>query len=292
MGKRANGEGTVYKRKDGRWCASYHDENCKRKYLYGRCRKDVEDKLTKAKLKMSPKCPNAHFDQLDDGIPIHINSGNYYNYFIFENLIELELIPTYYCNGEKMFTLRIKPTKEWIRACDYTVSQSVFAEDFAIVDGETANVSTTVAGLLIDIVISHVSIGLKDGPTVMSINGYIRSSVPTKEEVTHIASKNKDDLIRELSNVSGEIMSKDEFIAFTDNIIKYLRLLVCDIPAELKENCDDEYMDKWDKVRREFKKKGKVISRFSMNFLRDYYGIPFSVKVKNGFYMVSRITDM
>lgn len=214
MRKKANGEGTIYKRKDGRWCASYYDENCKRRYLYGKCREDVEDKLTRAKLKMTPKYPNAHFDQLDDGIPVHINSGNYYNYFIFENLIELELIPTYYCNGEKMFTLRIKPTREWIRACDYTVSQSAFAEDYAIVDGDTAHVSTTVAGLLIDIAISHVFIG------------------------------------------------------------------------------GDEYMDKWDKVRREFKKKGKVISRFSMNFLRDYYGIPFSVKVKNGFYMVSRITDM
>ena len=36
MGKRSNGEGTIFKRKDGRWCAAYFDENYSRHYVYGK----------------------------------------------------------------------------------------------------------------------------------------------------------------------------------------------------------------------------------------------------------------
>ena len=51
MGKRGNGEGTITRRKDGRWEARYtvHTaEGPKRKVLYGKTRADVSAKLTKA----------------------------------------------------------------------------------------------------------------------------------------------------------------------------------------------------------------------------------------------------
>ena len=44
MGKRSNGEGSVVKRKDGRWCVAY-TVGGKRKYLYGKTRKEVVGKL-------------------------------------------------------------------------------------------------------------------------------------------------------------------------------------------------------------------------------------------------------
>jgi len=44
MGKRSNGEGSVLKRKDGRWCAAY-TVNGNRKYLYGKSRKEVVGKM-------------------------------------------------------------------------------------------------------------------------------------------------------------------------------------------------------------------------------------------------------
>lgn len=50
MGKRSNGEGSIYKRKDGKWCASYFidtNEGQKRKYLYGKTQKEVKDRLKK-----------------------------------------------------------------------------------------------------------------------------------------------------------------------------------------------------------------------------------------------------
>jgi integrase len=52
MGKRSNGEGSVLKRKDGRWCAAYTVDG-KRKYLYGKTRQEVARKLREALAKTS-----------------------------------------------------------------------------------------------------------------------------------------------------------------------------------------------------------------------------------------------
>lgn len=48
MGKRSNGEGTIYKRPDGRWCAQYIimvNGKDKRKTVYGKTQKEVKEKL-------------------------------------------------------------------------------------------------------------------------------------------------------------------------------------------------------------------------------------------------------
>jgi integrase len=50
MGKRGNGEGTIYRRKDGGWCtqyAVYTSKGRKRKTLYGKTRQEVAAKLAK-----------------------------------------------------------------------------------------------------------------------------------------------------------------------------------------------------------------------------------------------------
>ncbi len=45
MARRGQGEGSIYLRKDGRWCASITLENRKRKSFYGKTRKEVQEKL-------------------------------------------------------------------------------------------------------------------------------------------------------------------------------------------------------------------------------------------------------
>lgn len=45
MGKRGNGEGSIYQRKDGRWVAEITLEGRKRKFVYGKTRKEVQEKL-------------------------------------------------------------------------------------------------------------------------------------------------------------------------------------------------------------------------------------------------------
>ena len=51
MGRRGNGEGSISRRKDGRWEARYTvyaDESVQRPVLYGKTRKEAADKLAKA----------------------------------------------------------------------------------------------------------------------------------------------------------------------------------------------------------------------------------------------------
>jgi integrase len=51
MGRRSNGEGTITRRKDGRWEARYYVptlNGTKRKTIYGKTQAEVRDKLTKA----------------------------------------------------------------------------------------------------------------------------------------------------------------------------------------------------------------------------------------------------
>lgn len=45
MGKRSNGEGTIFKRKDGRWCAAYYDNEYNRHFVYGKTQAEVKQKL-------------------------------------------------------------------------------------------------------------------------------------------------------------------------------------------------------------------------------------------------------
>lgn len=48
MARRGYGEGSISRRKDGRWMAALTLENHKRKYFYGKTRKEVQDKLNAA----------------------------------------------------------------------------------------------------------------------------------------------------------------------------------------------------------------------------------------------------
>src|SRR6266699_1404808 len=48
MGRRGHGEGSIYRRKDGRWTAAITLESHKRKTFYGETRKEVQDKLNAA----------------------------------------------------------------------------------------------------------------------------------------------------------------------------------------------------------------------------------------------------
>ncbi len=50
MGRRCNGEGSIYKRSDDRWCGSYFDAAYNRHYVYGKTKGEVKQKL---KVKMS-----------------------------------------------------------------------------------------------------------------------------------------------------------------------------------------------------------------------------------------------
>ena len=48
MAKRGNGEGSIYKQRNGLWAATVSVEGGKRKYFYGKTRKEVQEKLASA----------------------------------------------------------------------------------------------------------------------------------------------------------------------------------------------------------------------------------------------------
>lgn len=48
MSKRSNGEGSIFKRTDGRWCAAYY-VGTKRKFVYGKTQKAVKERLEQIK---------------------------------------------------------------------------------------------------------------------------------------------------------------------------------------------------------------------------------------------------
>jgi hypothetical protein len=63
MGRRANGEGSVYQRKDGRWVAGLTLERGRRKHFFGKTRHDVSVKL------------NAALKARQDGLPSPSETG-------------------------------------------------------------------------------------------------------------------------------------------------------------------------------------------------------------------------
>lgn len=71
--KRANGEGTITRRKDGRWQAALYRTDGSRKFYYGATRDDVNDKLVRAQ--------NAR----KDGLPLpdeRVTLGEYLDYWL------------------------------------------------------------------------------------------------------------------------------------------------------------------------------------------------------------------
>lgn len=55
MSKRCNGEGSIYKRKDGRWSGAYFDEQYVRRYVYGKTQSEVKKKLKEKQILMTVK---------------------------------------------------------------------------------------------------------------------------------------------------------------------------------------------------------------------------------------------
>ncbi len=63
MGKRSNGEGTIFKRKDGRWCGAYFDEQYNRHFVYGKTQAEVKKKLKEKQAGKTIKSGNYLFQE-------------------------------------------------------------------------------------------------------------------------------------------------------------------------------------------------------------------------------------
>ena len=99
MSRRGHNEGSIYLRKDGRWVASITLENNKRKDIYGKTRKEVQEKLKVAlhdaqqgTLVTGPQQTVAQY--LDEWLKVHKQVIWPRSYERYEAIIRLHLVPT------------------------------------------------------------------------------------------------------------------------------------------------------------------------------------------------------
>jgi integrase len=99
MAKRGNGEGSIYKQRNGLWAASISIEGGKRKYFYGKTRREVQEKLASAlqeqKQGMLVATPQQTVGQfLTDWLEnTHKQSVRPRTYERYEEAIRLHLLP-------------------------------------------------------------------------------------------------------------------------------------------------------------------------------------------------------
>ena len=99
MGMRLKDEGSIYLRKDGRWCASITLENRKRKYLYGKTRRDVQEQLKIALREQQQgtliTTPQQTMEQfLNQWLASHKSSVRIRTYERYEQFVRIHLVPT------------------------------------------------------------------------------------------------------------------------------------------------------------------------------------------------------
>ncbi|MGW0495779.1 tyrosine-type recombinase/integrase [Streptomyces sp. NPDC003007] len=101
--RNANGEGTIYRRKDGRWVSSVWVQTAsgkkKRAYVYGKSRAEVSRKLTEAKAKN---------DQGMLSADTRWELGAYLDYWL-ENFVKMKRRPATYAQCETIVRLYLKP---------------------------------------------------------------------------------------------------------------------------------------------------------------------------------------
>src|SRR4051794_1059040 len=103
MAKRGNGEGSIFKREEGRWCAAisagWRNGKVLRKYIYGQTKDEVRQKLTKAKR-----------DQ-DMGLPIAMERQKLSDYLHnwLENSAKASIRPKTYISYEQLIRVHINP---------------------------------------------------------------------------------------------------------------------------------------------------------------------------------------
>lgn len=104
MGRRSRGEGSIYKRRDGRWCGKYTDAYGKTRYVYGKTKTEVRVKLTKA------------IADKDTGIVYDAGTltvGKFFDRWL--DSIEDTLRPRAFQRYEEIMRLHIKPTLGKVR---------------------------------------------------------------------------------------------------------------------------------------------------------------------------------
>lgn len=102
--KRSNGEGTIYRRKDGRWCGAYYDEAPvpRRHFVYGKTQAEVRKKLKEREMQIQ--------SQIERNCEVPKMLGDWVKYYLM-NYKRNEIKETTYNTYWRYFTKHIKGSK-------------------------------------------------------------------------------------------------------------------------------------------------------------------------------------
>ena len=104
-GRRGNGEGTILQRADGRWAAAIVLEDYRRKWIYGKTRRDVSDRLRKIR------------NDVAEGRPVineRLTMAEYMNRWLYD-VAKLRTRPMTWRGYEHLVRLHILPTLGRVR---------------------------------------------------------------------------------------------------------------------------------------------------------------------------------
>lgn len=120
MGKRrANGEGSIFKRKDGLWAAQYTDNTGKKRVLYGKTQQIAKDKLKEAirqsdKGLLMDKNNITLVEWINEWLEVYarptIKKTTYASYY---RLLNNHVIPYFPTNGNICDAVSLRNTLEW-----------------------------------------------------------------------------------------------------------------------------------------------------------------------------------
>ncbi|MFI5282597.1 MAG: N-terminal phage integrase SAM-like domain-containing protein, partial [Candidatus Dormibacterales bacterium] len=109
-GRRGNGEGTILKRADGRWVAAIIFDGYRRKWIYGKTRRDVSDRLRKIR------------SDVAEGRPVmneRLTMSEYLNRWLYE-VAKQNTRPMTWRGYEHLVRLHILPTLGRVRLAKLT----------------------------------------------------------------------------------------------------------------------------------------------------------------------------
>ena len=109
-GRRGNGEGTIVKRADGRWTAAIIFDGYRRKWIYGKTRRDVSDRLRKIR------------SDVAEGRPVmneRLTMAEYLNRWLYE-VAKQRTRPMTWRGYEHLVRLHILPTLGRVRLAKLT----------------------------------------------------------------------------------------------------------------------------------------------------------------------------
>ena len=109
-GRRGNGEGTIVKRADGRWAAAIIFDGYRRKWIYGKTRRDVSDRLRKIR------------SDVAEGRPVmneRLTMAEYLNRWLYE-VAKQRTRPMTWRGYEHLVRLHILPTLGRVRLAKLT----------------------------------------------------------------------------------------------------------------------------------------------------------------------------